>query len=89
MTQLMAMQKLPREFYDQDTILVAKELLGKYLVHHNGHDLLSDDLYIARSLDAKPLAIIKRPRVGVYYAKHWAKRHLRFYIKNNPYISKK
>src|SRR5262245_50723996 len=27
-----AMQKLPREFYDRDTILVAKDLLGKKLV---------------------------------------------------------
>src|SRR5271170_4780359 len=29
------MQKLPRAFYDRDTILVAKELLGKFLVHHS------------------------------------------------------
>src|SRR5213593_56328 len=29
----MAMQKLPRSFYDRDTIAVARELLGKCLVH--------------------------------------------------------
>src|SRR6266536_1376683 len=27
------MQKLPRGFYDRDPIVVARELLGKYLVH--------------------------------------------------------
>jgi len=29
------MRKLARSFYDRDTITVAKELLGKYLVHQS------------------------------------------------------
>ena len=29
------MQKLPRSFYDRDTIVVARELLGKHLVHQS------------------------------------------------------
>jgi DNA-3-methyladenine glycosylase len=178
------MQRLPRSFYDRDTILVARELLGKYLVHGdrvgriaeveaylgrhdlaahssrgltertkvmfgppghayvymiygmyycmnivtereghasavllravepirnvtgktrgpgllckamgidkrlNAHDLLSDDFYIAAPPTPEAFSIVKRPRVGVDYAKHWAKRHLRFYIKDNPFVSR-
>jgi len=29
------MQKLPREFYNRDTIVVARELLGHYIVHRS------------------------------------------------------
>lgn len=182
------MQKLPREFYTRDTILVARELLGNYLVHispageqigmiveveaylgphdlaahsargltprtqvmfgspghayvymiygmyycinvvtepeghasavllravqpiqnieqrtqgpgllckamHidkrlNGRDLLSGELYITANPDPHRFTIIKRPRIGVAYAKHWARRLLRFYIKGNRFVSK-
>lgn len=183
------MQKLPRSFYDRDTITVAHELLGKYLVHHHlgierigkiveveaylgshdlaahsakgltnrtkvmfgppghayvyliygmyycmnvvtereghasavllralepiknidertqgpgllcralhidkrfhGHDLLSDDFYIAENPHPERIVIVKKPRIGVDYAKHWARRLLRFYIKGNKFVSKK
>ncbi|HVU08799.1 MAG TPA: DNA-3-methyladenine glycosylase [Verrucomicrobiae bacterium] len=182
------MQKLPRSFYDRDTIVVAKELLGKFLIHvsdgierigkiveveaylgphdlaahssrgltertkimfgppghayvyfiygmyfcmnvvteregHasavllralepvknlegrtcgpgllcramnvdkrlNGHDFLSDNFFIAEGKSPESFSIVKRPRIGVDYAKHWARRHLRFYIKGNPFVSK-
>jgi DNA-3-methyladenine glycosylase len=183
------MQKLTRSFYDRDTVIVARELLGKYLVHvsqgvehigriveveaylgphdlaahsakgltkrtkimfgppghayiymiygmyycmnvvteaegnasavllraiepvknltgrtqgpgllckamdinlrFNGHDLLSDDFYISTMVQPKSFTIVKKPRIGVDYAEHWAKRLLRFYIKDNPFVSKK
>jgi DNA-3-methyladenine glycosylase len=54
----------------------------------NGHDLLSDDFFIAGPDPAEKFSIVKRPRVGVDYARHWAKRHLRFYIKGNPFVSR-
>jgi DNA-3-methyladenine glycosylase len=182
-------RKLPRDFYDRDTIVVAQELLGKHLVHvvdgvarvgriveteaylgphdlaahsakgltdrtrvmfgppghayvyliygmhwcmnvvtqaegtasavllralepvrnlegrtqgpallckalgidkrHNGHDFLSDDLYIAAPAREPPIRIVKRPRIGVDYAGHWARRLLRFYVKDNPFVSKR
>jgi len=85
----------------------------------NAHDLLSDNFYIAapesvrgaspRAVipspsaarrEARPtgvneappkgevLVIAKRPRIGVDYARHWARRHLRFYIKGCPFVSR-
>ena len=54
----------------------------------NGHDLLSDDFFLAAGTDSAPVRIVKRPRIGVDYAKLWAKRHLRFYVKDNPFVSR-
>jgi DNA-3-methyladenine glycosylase len=54
----------------------------------NAHDLLSDDFFIAAPEPVEKFSIAKGPRIGVDYAKHWAKRHLRFYIKDNPFVSR-
>ena len=183
------MQKLPRRFYDRDTVFVARELLGNFLVHRaggverigkiveveaylgahdlaahsskgitertkimfgppgfayvyliygmhhcmnvvtegegkgaavllravepvknisgkpsgpgllcrameihrglNAQDLLSDNFFIAAPGVAEQFSIVQRPRIGVDYAKHWAKRLLRFYIKDNPFVSRR
>ena len=54
----------------------------------NGHDLLSDDFYLADLDGPTGFAIAKRPRIGVDYAGPWARKLLRFYIKGNPFVSK-
>ncbi len=53
----------------------------------NGRDLLSRDFHIT---DDRPMdfRIMKRPRIGVDYAGTWARRHLRFYIAGNPFVSR-
>lgn len=54
----------------------------------NAYDLVSKELYIAAASSAEPFTIVKRPRIGVDYAGHWARRLLRFYIKGNAFVSK-
>jgi len=55
--------------------------------HLNGRDLLSADFHITDDLPAR-FRIVKRPRIGVDYAGSWARRHLRFYIAGNPFVSR-
>ncbi len=55
----------------------------------HGHDLLSADFHVADDGAAGRVSIVKRPRIGVDYAGHWAKRLLRFYIRGNPYVSRR
>ena len=54
----------------------------------NGHDLLGDDLFVAAPRAEPPIRIVKRARIGVDYAGPWARRLLRFYIRENPFISR-
>jgi len=57
-------------------------------LRRNGCDLTGKDLFLAGAPDPKPLNAVRRPRIGVDYAGHWARRLLRFYIRDNPFVSK-
>lgn len=55
----------------------------------NGHDLESDDFYIAAPASNEALPIVRRPRIGVAFAGEWAAQPLRLYIENSNFISRK
>jgi DNA-3-methyladenine glycosylase len=56
----------------------------------NAHDLLSGELFVRRPRVREEVRIVRRPRIGVDYAgHHWARRLLRFYIRDNPFVSRK
>ena len=71
----------------------------------NGHDLESDDFFIAAAIETDKshktrgltthgsglteFKIVAGPRIGVDYSREWAKAPLRFYIKGNPFVSRK
>jgi len=48
----------------------------------NGHDLFGDTFYIAQSPRKEKIVIVRRRRIGVDYAGAWARRLLRFYVKD-------
>ena len=55
----------------------------------NGHDMLSSDFHITAPAHAAHISIVRRPRIGVDYAGHWARRLLRFYIRGNAWVSRR
>jgi DNA-3-methyladenine glycosylase len=56
----------------------------------NGHDLTSDDFFVADDGYPARFRIVRRPRIGVEYAGyHWARRLLRFYVYGNAYVSRR
>ena len=54
----------------------------------NGEDLCGSRLYIGLPDESTRMTIVRRPRIGVGYAGAWADKPLRFYIKDNAYISR-
>lgn len=56
----------------------------------DGHDLLSDDLFIAGPRTVTPpLSIAHAKRIGVDYAGAWSRRLLRFYLKGSAFVSRR
>lgn len=55
----------------------------------NGVDLLGGELYIERDEPAARVRVVKRPRIGVDYAGAWARRLLRFYIRDSVFVSRR
>jgi DNA-3-methyladenine glycosylase len=55
----------------------------------NGHDLVSDDFFIAEPERAERFTMVSRPRIGVDYAGEWAAKPLRFLIEGNPFVSRR
>jgi DNA-3-methyladenine glycosylase len=54
-----------------------------------GRDLCGDALYLAEPLRRRRIAIVTTPRVGVDYAGAWAAKPLRYYIRDNRFVSRK
>ena len=55
----------------------------------NGADLLADAVFIVEGSSIEPGEIVARPRIGVDYAEEWAEKPLRYYIRDNPFVSKR
>jgi DNA-3-methyladenine glycosylase len=55
----------------------------------DGHDLLSDDFYLAEPPEPGSFRIVAAPRIGVDYAGEWADKPLRFYVAGNPFVSRR
>jgi DNA-3-methyladenine glycosylase len=58
-------------------------------LRQNAHDLVSANLYVRRPPAQVAFSIVRARRVGVDYAGSWARRLLRFYIKDNRYVSRR
>lgn len=55
----------------------------------NALDLLGDRVWLEEYRSVTPRRIAKGPRIGIDYAEAWIEKPWRFWIKNNPYVSRK
>jgi len=56
---------------------------------HNGTELDKMEIWITKGEEIEPTRIVSTTRIGVEYAKEDALLAWRFYIKDNPAVSKK
>lgn len=55
---------------------------------HNREDLTGGRLYLEDAPPVAPRDIARGPRIGVDYAGEWANKPYRFWVRDNPFVSK-
>lgn len=55
----------------------------------NGADLLGDRVWLEEYQPVSPRRIARGPRIGIDYAQEWIDKPWRFWIRDNPYVSRK
>jgi len=51
-------------------------------------DLLGERVWIEEGVSISPRQIARGPRVGIDYAEAWVKKPWRFWVRDNPFVSK-
>ena len=52
-------------------------------------ELLGDRVWIEEAASISPRQIARGPRIGIDYAEEWVKKPWRFWIRDNPFLSRK
>ena len=55
----------------------------------NNADLLNDRVWLEEYADISPRRIARGPRIGIDYAEEWIDKPWRFWLRDNPYVSRK
>ena len=54
----------------------------------DGADLLGDDVWLEAGQQVRRSQIVSGPRIGIDYAEEWVHKPWRFWIKDNPFVSR-
>jgi len=52
-------------------------------------DLLGDRVWLEEGVSVSPRHIARGPRIGIDYAENWATKPWRFWVKDNPFVSRR